>query len=224
MKILHISDTHGYFTKFHCKPDLIIHSGDLLPNNIQRLDDPKWFTHRDEPTFQTNYILNNASFYQEWLGDIPFLLCNGNHDFINAVPVLKSIGINAYNITEEMITFQQLNIYGFPYVPAYHGMYNYELLGRDMSDKVDHLGDVVEANYVDILVCHCPPYGVLDFTDERHGLRHIGNEQLINAFNYKWKHLPDWLLVGHVHENIGIAKYKNMTIINSATTSHIIEI
>lgn len=224
MRILHQSDQHGTFPKLKGNFDAIISSGDLLPNDWARLDGTRHGLPKGEPKFQREFILRKAHRYQRWIGDKPFIHSSGNHDFINPVPVLKEIGINAVDATEQMITFDGLTIYGFPYIPHMGGKWNYELFPSQMADKIEQLGYILEANKVDILIAHCLPYGILDFTDPIHGSEHIGNTHLMNAINYRWEYLPKILCCGHIHEAAGISIYKNMLISNAATTSHIIEI
>ncbi len=216
MIISHISDTHSALIKINPKADLIIHSGDFLPNcsrgNIVK-----------EMTFQEKWLRDNKSQLIDWIGDKPFLFCPGNHDFIDPVPTMREFGINAIDLCNKVVTLNNMSFYGFPYVSILSNEWNYELDVERMAQKVRQLTDAVNDHYVDILVAHSPLHGILDVN---HYGDHIGDRILVNAFNYeKFTHVPTAYLHGHCHEYGGfVSKLYDMLISNAATTQIMLQL
>lgn len=59
-----------------------------------------------------------------------------------------------------------------------------------------------------VLVCHPPPYGSLDKVFGRFSAGSRGLKNLISTRK------PLLVICGHIHENVGIVKYKETTIVN----------
>lgn len=222
MKILHCSDRHSLFPKLIGDYDIIVDSGDALPNG------PKMNRDR-EAEFQRSWTIHNLDEYAKFIGDKPFLLCNGNHDFTEQTcDILQSAGIHAYNITNKKFAFRGLNFYGFPYIPFIEGSWNYELIFPEMIHKLDPVIRMINDGEIDVLVPHCPPYGIMDLTPDG---RHIGNAALKNAIEYKLAKWPKAMLFGHAHQNFGLINMENpnnpketMLLSNAALHYRIIEI
>jgi len=136
---------------------------------------------------------------------------------------LASEGIKAINLTEQVVTYEDVNFYGFPYVPAINGMFNYEREVPEMELEVEKMVKALNESFVEVLVTHAPLYQVLDLT---HGNDTIGSSVITNALDYKVndKRLPTYLLHGHCHESNGVTIRGNMLVSNAATTYHTIEI
>lgn len=216
MKICHVSDTHSLFPKLNEDYDVIVHSGDMLPNRKPRLK-------IDEHLFQRDWIREHAAEFKTWIGEKLFLFCAGNHDYTEPCTELRDIGINAFDITNKQVEIEGIKFYGFPYVP-YIGYWNWEAPNRMMEEKVKELIEIVNKNKIDVLVAHCPPYGILD--QNREGT-HIGNTHMTAAL-MEFDPLPKAFLCGHCHErpneiNLPI-NGKHIKIVNSATTQRIIEV
>jgi len=69
---------------------------------------------------------------------------------------------------------------------------------------------------LDILVCHQPPYGILDkitseFVPKSWQGKHAGSKVILNYI--KSKH-PKYVFCGHVHESSGMKKINNTIIYN----------
>lgn len=229
-KIVHISDNHSQYVGLKgC--DVVVHSGDFLPNASRgRLD--------IEIPFQTEWIRKNQSSLQAWLRGKKFIFCGGNHDFIDPVPLLVEMGIDAVNITDAHYEHLGVRYYGFPYIPVLDREWNYERDISEMSREMRRLKDELEKG-VDVLVCHCPPHGILDSNfyvpigSNRedcvsYGDR-CGNTLLTNLLVYDLPHLPyhnrpRYLLCGHIHENHGSTEVFGVSVSNAATTAHVIDI
>jgi Icc-related predicted phosphoesterase len=176
--------------------------------------------------FQLRWIRDNLNEFKSWLGGHPLLYVPGNHDFIDSNLLefeLRSIGLEAFNLTDKMLTFQGVNFYGFPYVPAINGMWNYERELPEMQKEVDRLVGDLNKTYVDVLACHAPPYKMLDLTM---GNEVVGCQVMSTALDYKINKdmLPAYYLCGHIHEANGMAVRNGMMVSNAATTRHIIEV
>jgi Icc-related predicted phosphoesterase len=70
---------------------------------------------------------------------------------------------------------------------------------------------------IDILICHQPPYGVLDKVNGKNGTpkswkgKHAGSKVILN---YIKKYQPKLVLCGHIHEAKGKAKIGKTEVIN----------
>lgn len=215
MRIIHVSDTHSYFPALP-DGDIVIHSGDFFPDGRDRILEKKI-------PYQTNWLRAKAETIKEWVGDRPFLFCQGNHDYIDIQPVLVEYGVRALDLTNRVVKIEGLTLYGFPFVPLYKGNWNNEKTAQEMNDEIRYMLDRIKdsGSSLDILVAHCPPYGVLDFT--KHETR-IGNSQLTNCLTYsQFDPMPKHLLCGHVHEDTGYAEVFGIKVSQAATKVHMIE-
>jgi Icc-related predicted phosphoesterase len=217
MKLCHVSDNHSVFYPLEGDYEIIIHSGDMLPNNRPRLKS-------QEPLFQRDWIRDNSENFKRWIGNKPFLFCSGNHEYTEPCTELRDMGINAINIDNKIVELNGFKFYAFPYVP-YIGVWNWEAIERDMKNKVDVLIDVLNKNDIDVLVAHCPPYGILDMNNRG---SNIGNLPMLEALKNNITKFPKLYLCGHVHEANGydelIINNKILKISNAATSYRIIEI
>jgi Icc-related predicted phosphoesterase len=228
--ITHTSDTHSCFIRLPNNNNIIVHTGDLLPNETRGNID--W-----EIPFQKEWVGKKINEFKNWIGDRKFLFGLGNHDFIDPTPILRSAGIDAINITNNHYEYQGVRFYGFPYIPFIAGEWNYECTSEEMTRQIRRLKDAVLQG-VDVLVAHCPPYGILDaeYTMRYCNTiaipewsRRFGNIHLANFLAYGMDEIPKenrpkYLLCGHVHEHHGFADEFGLTISQAATTAHTVEI
>lgn len=220
MRIIHVSDTHGNFPTIPSFSDIVVHSGDIFP------DSPRFISHSDSALWQRNWIIQNINKIKLWIKDLPFYFILGNHDYIGSIEVeniLKSAGIKAFSLEQDIKNINGINIYGFPCVNYINGMFNYELSTRAMQIKCGELKEKLESQYIDILVCHGPMTNGLS----NEGFADYGNailEQYIMSMDKNY--IPSHMLVGHCHNAKGI-KFRqdlNMLIVNSATTLNSIDV
>jgi Icc-related predicted phosphoesterase len=222
MRLCHVSDTHGKFPRLYGRYDAVIHTGDLLPNSHHVFTGNRNL----EMAFQLQWIRDNINEFKSWLGGHPLLYVPGNHDFIDSNLLefeLRSVGLEVFNLTDKVLTFQGVNFYGFPYVPSINGMWNYERELPEMQKEVDKMVLELNKTYVDVLACHAPPYKQLDLTM---GNEVVGCQVMATALDYKINKdmLPSYFLCGHIHEANGMSVRNGMMVSNAATTRHIIEV
>lgn len=228
MRICHISDTHGDFPKLYGRFDVIVHTGDLFPNSHNWMYSNKSL----EMEFQLNWLRNNLEkgTFGEWIRNYPFLYVPGNHDFLAHYQMeeeLNKYAIKAFDLTDQLVTYNDVNFYGFPYVPFINGMWNYERHLPEMQLEVDNLVNNFKKfkdnnQFVDVLVCHDPPHNNLDLT---FGNDIIGSTVMATALDYRLDDMcPPYYLCGHCHEANGITIRNKTLISNAATTQHIIEV
>lgn len=208
MKIVHVSDTHGYMPKL-LEGDVVVHSGDFCPNRsfgIRSIED----------TYQPYWIESKGPQLRAWIGERPLLIVHGNHDFINTVSLLRAQGIEAYDLDDKRLDHGGLVFHGFPWVPSF-GPWNRGISEKEISLRLLQ----VDMEGVDIFVSHCPMYGVLDRNAE--GER-CGSRSLRSHFQES-PHVPKYLLHGHIHEAAGILGWsRGMIVSNAATTQRIIDV
>jgi len=176
--------------------------------------------------FQLEWLSNNIRNVKIWLQGTPLLFILGNHDFLHPALMEQTLGsenINATNLTDKVFDFQGINFYGFPYVPAINGMWNYEREIPEMEVEAEKMVKALNQSHVEVLVTHAPLYQMLDLTN---GNDVIGSSVMANAIDYKINKdmKPNYLLCGHCHEANGVAIRGDMLVSNAATTRHIIEI
>jgi Icc-related predicted phosphoesterase len=218
MRIMHISDTHGRFPNLYGRYDVVVHTGDLFPNG-------DYGNKNLEMAFQLQWLRQNAEIIKSWLGGHPFLYVPGNHDFLASSCMeleLRAIGLEVFDLTDKTLKFQDVNFFGFPYVPLINGMWNYERDLPEMQDQVQKMVLALNEEKVDVLCCHAPIHGTLDQMIDQA----VGCSTIANALDYKVAEemLPQYYLCGHIHEANGVAVRNGMVVSNAATTKHIIQI
>ncbi|MCZ2224435.1 MAG: metallophosphoesterase [Chitinophagales bacterium] len=227
MRICHISDLHGEWFDIPSNCDIVVNSGDWLINTRY------WYNKVLEAEYQKQYLLSNINKFKSSLNDRPYFFILGNHDFVAANEVeeiLNKNGIKAFNLENKLVTYNQINFYGFPWIPYINGKFNFELREDEMSAKVDELITKINENTIDVLVLHCPIKGelsleVFNVGQNQYTSTDYGNKILADKLDAVVERLPDLCLVGHLHYANGI-KYSNrykMLIVNSATTLNIID-
>lgn len=225
----HVSDTHGRFPILPENKNVVIHSGDMLPNATRG--------ETTEPAYQQQWVRDHIDDYRQWLDGRKLIYCAGNHDFTDPIEILIDNGIDAVNITNKLHTHEGVTLYGFPYIPEIVREWKYEANPYEMQQRIRKLKDVIEQHNVDVLVTHCPPYGLLDsnfvirYDDSiisSYG-QHCGNRHLSDYLSYGIENIPlhkrpRYLLCGHVHEHYGFEEALDLTISNAATRVHTIGI
>jgi Icc-related predicted phosphoesterase len=185
-----ISDTHWRHEELRLPPgDLLIHCGDMFSlgdasRSIRQMD--------------------------EWFGRQKFklILCTGgNHDreLQSALSQSPQPFKNAHFLSDELVEFQGLRIYGAPWVPDLptHAFFkSARALGKHWA-KIPPTPD--------ILVTHTPPKGILDASSRG---RSYGCEGLARELA---RVAPSVHCFGHVHASAGSAKVGETLFINASS-------
>jgi Icc-related predicted phosphoesterase len=222
MRLCHTSDNHGTFNPLLGHFDIIVHSGDFFP------DPPGNPNFKEEiGKWQLEWLEENMIQFTKWIGNHPFLFTLGNHDHVNPLDfekLLKSWGIDATCLHDAVITHKGINFYGFPYVPYINGSFAYEKELSEMIEEVEWMtNNINNTSLVDVLVCHCPPFGILD---RSYNNNNWGSTAIADALNFKIKadKHPTYYLCGHVHHSMGIKIVNNICFSNAATFQQILEV
>lgn len=182
LRILHVSDTHTYhdLLKIPSGIDMIIHSGDC--SNPR---DP----YNNEPEVRD---------FIDWYKELPVkykIYVAGNHDTsIEKKLVLKQDFADAgiIYLEDDLVKVEDILIYGSPYTPNF-GNWSF------MKDRVklERYWRNAIPDYVDIIVTHGPPKGILDKSyDKNNYIESCGDKSLLNRI---LEVQPAYCLFGHIH-------------------------
>lgn len=223
MKIIHLSDTHGFFPDIpEC--DLVIHSGDFFTNCVG--DNPSI-----QKEFQKDWLASRINTIVNWIGPRPFFFCSGNHDYIDShfQRMLNENGApKARCLNDKLYSWEGLTFYGFPYINVTGGDWNFELSPEKMTRMVSHLKNQISSldKPLDFFIAHSPPKGILD---SYRGISY-GVVDFSDWIRDDFESYPSYSLFGHIHSAHGkkiltdpISK-TTKSFINSATTISIIEV
>lgn len=209
MKIIHVSDTHGSLPllceAFSQRADLIIHTGDFLPNYGRvRTFRGELVDSLLEESYQQNWLERHSDLLVTYL-KAPLLLVRGNHDFVSPSDSLRSKGASVLELSdnESSIQFGGLVFGGFRQIPFIIGEWSGE--EHDLSPHIQRAlqGDP------NVLVTHTPPAQIL--------CDGYGCPPLSSALFYG-EHRIRTHLFGHAHNSGGIAETGGITFSNAACT------
>jgi len=200
MKILHISDTHGYHNLLDIPEgiDMIIHSGDA--SNYKNI-------YKNEVEFQD---------FLYWYSRVPIkykIFVAGNHDvtvernIFDVKQQMKDQGIIYLENSE--VTIEGIKIWGSPHTPTF-GDWSF-MKARGKLDKVwKHIP--MDA---DIVVVHGPPKGIMDSSfDFKNYIERCG----CNALKKRILQVePKLFLSGHIHNNEDIINAGTLKLSNYRT-------
>ena len=184
MKIWHISDTHTYhdLLKIPDGIDMVIHSGDC--SNPR---DP----YNNEPEVRQ---------FLDWYKSLPIehkIYVAGNHDTSIEKGLVQPIEFAEAGILyleDDLVDIEGVLIYGNPYTPNF-GNWAF------MKDRVklDRYWPQAIPSYVDIVVTHGPPKGILDKSYSRDRVFEMcGDKSLLNRI---LEIQPAYHLFGHIHNH-----------------------
>lgn len=213
MKILHLSDTHGGMPTLQSAGDVVVHSGDLLPNRS--------FGNRTiEHAVQRYWLEDNMTKFKPWLGKRTLLYCPGNHDFVDPVPYFRDVGVDARLLCNSFLELEGVGFYGFPWTPTFYD-WNWMCGPEEMRTRLAPAVELMEQDTIDVFISHGPMYGVLDRNNqgERCGSKVV--RDVMQTVN----HPPKLFLHGHIHEAAGIQGWsRGMFVSNAACTQHVLSV
>ena len=195
IKIVAISDLHGFLPENIPTGDILTISGDICPVRE---------THN--PTHQMHW-LNNHFF--PWCYELInskivsyIIFTPGNHDFV-FIPVNKKAGgifnmqlpVGVHYLCDTFIEIEGVKIYGTPWVPTFG---NWAFM---QSEDVLNNYFASIPNDLDILLSHGPAHGLNDTIMQRPEWSfgsdpHVGSKSLREHIK---RSMPKKLLVGHIH-------------------------
>lgn len=181
-KICCISDVHGKENLLSIpKCDVLLCAGDFH--------------------LSTEWDLDRLNF---WFGTLKenvknIIFCAGNHDFALQKLEKKHIDAlftNAIYLQDSSVTIDNIKFYGTPWSPIF------------MSWAFMETHDFLKKNRekipldTDVLISHCPPYGIMDHVNMANGTR--GQSQGCASLRNRVKIVkPKIHVFGHIHEGYG---------------------
>lgn len=201
LKILHISDTHGFHSLLDIPNDIdiIIHSGDFSNYKDQ---------YKNEPEMRG---------FINWYSALNIkhkILIAGNHDsyvFHNKIAFkLLCKEKNIIYLENESAVIEGIHIYGTPYTPTFGDWYFMKA-----RDKLYNVWQAIPEE-TDILVVHGPPKGILDLSYNHQGkLEFCGCKSLKTRITKELN--LKYCLSGHIHNNEDVINAGTMKLSNCDT-------
>lgn len=181
MKICCISDTHGKEEHLDIPEcDVLVCAGDFnlsIEWDLDRLN--YWFG-----------TLKNVKNIIYVAGNHDFVLQKFNNNFI------ADICTNAIYLQDSSVTIEGVKFYGTPWSPFFQSwafMESHDFL-KENREKIPE--------DTDVLISHCPPYGIMDHVGMANGDR--GRSQGCVSLLNKVKLIkPKLHVFGHIHEGYG---------------------
>jgi len=210
MRILHISDSHGYHEMFPMERfkdiDVVVHSGDCsnYKDHIRNEQEVRAFIgwYKDVPVKHKIYVA-------------------GNHDTSIERNRVTPADFHSEGITyleNAGTTIDGFKFWGSPHTPTF-GQWAF----MKSRETINRVWQNIPID-VDVLITHGPPKGVRDLSHDRDGmLEFCGDSALMKAV---WGLKPKCMLFGHIHDspgcdNQGISHYsKTPTIFSNASCVH----
>ena len=170
------------------------------------------FIHAGDLTYMGGRIEVSKSL--EWIASLPHkhkIIIAGNHDWLFAVERCTARDLIPKGITyleKELVEVEGLKIYGSPWTPIFGDWaFLYDRREADLYWK--------NTPECDILVTHCPPFGILDGNRYGEGVGCDGLKKVISSIK------PKYHIFGHIHEQYGTKVEGATTYINaSVVDSH----
>lgn len=200
MRVVFLSDTHTYRPAVP-DGDLLIHCGDCLGHPAA--DD---FRHGMLPELQP---------FLDWFGELPHphkVLVAGNHDWVfERMPALARQMCEEHGVIyleDQGKRVGGLYLYGTPAQPYYCGWAFNVDDELDLEERYQHI-----PGGLDILITHCPPFGILDEARHDFKVHNIGPKSLREAVE---RAKPRVHAFGHCHMGYGQKQIGETLFINAA--------
>ncbi|MEM9820540.1 MAG: metallophosphatase domain-containing protein [Bacteroidota bacterium] len=193
MKIICISDTHGYHEQLDLPAgDMIIHAGDISKRGLA----------------------TEVRTFIDWFTGLPYrhkLFIGGNHDFMleNQPALFKELlNDQIIYLEDDWTEIEGIRIWGSPITPFFFDWAFNRHRGADIKRYWEPIPDDI-----DILVTHGPPLG---YGDRIYSGDLVGCADLLEAVQ---RVRPAYHIFGHIHEAYGTftdgeTRYLNASVVN----------
>lgn len=178
MKITFISDTHLSHDTLTIEPtDVLVHCGDFTGNDTKE----EW----------GNFI--------GWLAAQPAkhtVLIEGNHDNLEGLvePGEYMTGSSIHFLRDSSVEIEGLKFFGTPWMPNF---YDWHWMLEPNSEAMIAKRELIPLD-TNVLITHCPPFGVLDETNKDKAGCEVLFDKLQQMTELKTH------AFGHIHEGYGI--------------------
>jgi Icc-related predicted phosphoesterase len=191
MKVVAISDTHGYHDQLQLPSgDLLIHAGDVTKRGGE----------------------SEVIEFLEWFKNQPFthkIFIAGNHDFffeaMSERYIATKIPDNVIYLNDSGVTIEGIKIWGSPVQPWF---YDWAFNRKRGLEILRHWELIPKGT--DILITHGPVEGILDKTVHGSNVGCADLKKIVKRIK------PKFFICGHIHEAYGLSKMISTTYINAS--------
>jgi len=209
-RIVCISDTHTKHDELDLpQGDILVHAGDFtFTGTFDEVDDFLcWFEVQD---FKHKVIIAGNH-------DLSFDAYNPRFNETTKDLIAASDDPRIHYLENSSVVINGIKFHGTPWTPWF---FNWAFNGqRDEHAHRDGplLRTFYEAIPVDteVLVCHGPPFEILDWTSE--GDR-PGSKEIVEIIEHKLKDLKLYVC-GHIHESYGMVNRNGVTYVNASSVA-----
>lgn len=197
MKIICISDLHGFLPEIKEECDLFLHAGDICPLNNHRVP------------YQRDWLLDN---FNPWLDSIKAkykCITFGNHDFIGEEEPNIKYSLKSDVLVDEVKEYDGIKVWGSPWTKRFFDW----AFNMDPPELYTLHKSIPKC---DIILTHGPPYGITDLCqdiDDPEQLINVGSPGLLERIQ---EINPKLVVVGHIHSNREVI-LNNGTIVRNAS-------
>jgi Icc-related predicted phosphoesterase len=190
IKVVAISDLHGYLPEDLPSCDLLLIAGDICPL-------------RDHSPFAQAQWLGTV--FRKWLDRQrarQIVATWGNHDFVGERAPDMVPGLHWHMLVDDWVELLGMKIYGTPWQPRFFD-WAFNLDEPDLERKWRQIPDDT-----DILLLHGPPHG---YGDMNLAGQHTGSPSLTKRIA---EIRPQLAVFGHIHEAYGVFDLDGITLAN----------
>lgn len=150
--------------------------------------------------------------FMRWYSRLPFkykLIIAGNHDWLfetHRLLALEKIPENVIYLEDSGVEIEGIKFWGIPVQPPFNNW----AFNRPEKKLAQHWANI--PNDIDVLITHCPPYSILDWSI--YDNIHTGSLSLYKEVVERIK--PKLHLMGHIHHCYGVKIIENITFINAS--------
>lgn len=198
MKLVAISDQHGYLPDNLPDGDVLVVAGDICP------------VHNHELWFQKMWLEGD---FTSWANSLTFkdiIVIGGNHDFyLEDVEILNNpvpfrFADNVHYLKDSGIVLDGIKFWGSPWSNIF-GRWAFMAEDRVLAFRYDDI-----PNDVDVIISHSPPMGYGDFVEDEGYQGSVALRKKIQDIR------PRLVVCGHIHEGYGMYPILGGQVINAS--------